>query len=60
VDDLLITLAPDAPEIPRSAWGFTIASTTAEAALKKLGFARESFDSVKGESLNLKTRMVAI
>jgi hypothetical protein len=36
VDDLLITLAPGSPEIPRSAWGFTIACTAAEAALKKL------------------------
>jgi hypothetical protein len=60
VGDLLITLAPDSPEIPRSAWGFTTACTAAEAALKKLGFARESFDSVKGESLNLKTRKVAV
>jgi hypothetical protein len=60
VDDLLITLAPDSPGIPRSAWGFTIACTAAEAALKKLGFTRESFDSVKGQSINLKTRMVAV
>jgi hypothetical protein len=60
VDDLLITLAPDSPEIPRSAWGFTIACTAAEAALKKLGFTRESFDGVKGQSINLKTRMVAV
>ena len=60
VDDLLITLAPDSPEIPRSAWGFTIACTAAEAALKKLGFTRESFDGVKGQSINLETQMVAV
>jgi hypothetical protein len=60
VDDLLITLAPGSPDTARSAWGFAIACTAAEAALKGLGFSRKSFDSVRGSSLKSKARMVAI